>query len=127
MIEIVSRRCGRVIGMGVIVADDAKPAAPSIIVGAFVLLRRNQVAGLTRFLAFVLSGIGFVEKVRLSFAGSKQEDAAFVRISHLSVFSYLIEMFWSNSNCHLLLTFLERYILRRPQRNRVGARIKAIQ
>ena len=92
MIEIVCRRRGRMIGMRVVVADHAQPAASRIVVRALVLLGRDQVSSLARLRALVLSSVNLAENIGIAFALSKEKPAAFVRISCLAVLFYLVEV-----------------------------------
>ena len=92
MIEIITGWRSRVIGMRVVVSDYAEPSAARIIIGAFVLLRRDQVSSLTRLGALVLSSVNLGENIAIALAFSEKKPAAFVRISSLAVFSYFIEV-----------------------------------
>ncbi len=87
-----------------IVTDHAKSAASRVIVGLLVLLGSDQVASLSRFLAFVLSRVSFFENVRLAFSCAQQKAAAFVRISLLAMLSYLIKVFLLSFDCHFALS-----------------------
>ncbi len=93
MIEIVARWRSRMIGVRVIVADHAEPAASCIIIGALGLLGRYQVASLTGLLTFVLSRMDFGENVGIALACPQKEAAALVRVSSLAVLPYLIQVF----------------------------------
>ena len=93
MIEIVARWRSRMIGVRVIIADHAEPAASCIIVGPLRLLGRDQVASLTRILSFVLSNMDFGENIGIALACPQQEAASLVRVSLLAVLPYLIQVF----------------------------------
>src|SRR6185295_20164446 len=83
VIQIVARRRSGMIRMRVIVPDDAEASLASVIVGAFVLLRRNQVSSLLRLLPFILGRKRIIENVRFAFANAQQKATALVRVSLL--------------------------------------------
>ena len=78
--------------MRVILTDHAEPAASRIVVRAIVLLGRDQVSSLARLRALVLSSVNFGENIGGALALPEEKPAAFVRISSLTVPSYLIEV-----------------------------------
>ena len=116
------------IGMRVIVADHAKPAASGIVIRALGLGGGYQIASLLRLLAFVLGGKRFAENVGLAFAGSQQKSTAFVRVRLLAVLSDLIEVLLFNLDCHVGdCPSLEIHFVRRLHRDHMRPGIKAIK
>ena len=75
------------IRMRVIIPDDSKAAASSVVVSLLGLLWSNKVPSFLRILTFVFSGIDFVENVGLAFAASQKKTAAFVWIGAFAVSS----------------------------------------
>ena len=100
MVEIITGRRSRVIGMGVVVSDHAEPSAARIIIGAFVLLRRDQITGLSRFVAFILGCAHFCKDINIALAFAQKKPATFVWVGLLAVLADLIEMFGVNLDRH---------------------------
>src|SRR3989442_11357278 len=119
MIEVIARRRSRVIGMRMVIAYDAKPAAPSIVSSALVLLGGDQIASLLRLLAFVFSSVGFAQNFGLTFTYPQQETAALVRVSLFAMLFDLFQVLWLNSDCHVVLSLFRNSVHLRlsPQSN----------
>src|SRR5438128_4165868 len=102
MVEVVTRRRGRMIRMGMIIADDPQAATARIIIRALILLRRDQVASLARLLSLIFSGAGFNQDICFALANAKKKPAALVRVSLFAVRFDLQEMFLFDSDCHFV-------------------------
>jgi hypothetical protein len=128
MIQIVARRRGRMIGVRMVVADDAELARTRIRIGALALFGCDQIAIMSRLLPLVLARVDLANAVGRPFAVSKQKAAALVRVRLLAVLPYLIQVLRINFNRHFVLVLrLEVHFIRELHRDLVRTRIEAIQ